>query len=336
MAKTFPFFRLPRELRDRIYAEVGGAYPRYDIECPAKEGVIVDPNDDYEEDVKAYPCTPRKDMLRVCRAFKAEYEMEIRRRATLSVTAHEDDVFPFPPKKLIKGGRAHRCFRSIPHLEIELPGGSKPFLEVYEQVLAAFLPFMDNLKTITYAFTFRVPATKRDDGASAPSVLKTILDKDGPLWSSGKLNVPITNRIYIKSFQFCLSEHFGSTALASSRYPSFQEYVNEGMVRSTIQGQRFNQITYSATPSADDGQFWGLDLEVHGPTPAIDFADVARVEEGEYHDHYDSDDHDHDYGYDYDSDDREDYDFVAASDDVPPYDIRFEQVENDESEGWGT
>ena len=121
----------------QIYAEVGGGYHRYDIECPAKEVVKDDGGDDSSSsesgyfiiNVKANPsCTPRKDMLRVSRAFKAEYEMEICRGAILYVTTLEDDDFFFGPKKLVKGSRAHRCFRSIPNLEIELRGGFSPSL----------------------------------------------------------------------------------------------------------------------------------------------------------------------------------------------------------------
>lgn len=148
----FPFFRLPRELRDRvrlstgpsraarllkmilqIYADVGSDYKQYCLECPihmppgedndgGKDSDDSDDSDDGDRTFFAIAVTskPTKNLLLVSRAFKEEYEMEVRRDMVLSVKMDQDDermgAFSRP---LAECAGARRNFRMTTRLEVK-------------------------------------------------------------------------------------------------------------------------------------------------------------------------------------------------------------------------
>ena len=96
MAKTFPFFRLPRELRDRVYADIPGRDIEFKLSHVTRN--TLDPsNGETAIEKKCYTTTtllgaPMRDIMVICKKFRVEYEAEIDRFATLRIRGLEDSA----------------------------------------------------------------------------------------------------------------------------------------------------------------------------------------------------------------------------------------------------
>lgn len=92
--KVFPFFRLPRELRDEIYKDVEGRTTRINIKlfkssskhALQAHGVSVCKAKFYSH--------PQGYLLLISKTFRAEYEEEAWQHARLELTKPEQDQFP--------------------------------------------------------------------------------------------------------------------------------------------------------------------------------------------------------------------------------------------------
>ncbi|KAK4499067.1 hypothetical protein PRZ48_009579 [Zasmidium cellare] len=316
MARPFPFFRLPRELRDEVYRYLGGEDVTCAIKVPCDE-----PKDDQKNQasiiVRAVAShQPLPQLLLVSHAFEHEYKTELRRHSAVRVCKPHERELVFGSQRLIKHGPAHRCFRHARKLEVRLEDKldeSSPVLDESVRIVRAFAPFMDSLQSVDCMFTFPLTGHECDAairdydrgfsdiyaGDVVSPMLRNILKPNGSHCLNKTAGVPVTNHLYLKAQLLGVQRPFRPTFADFERFPSFHRYLPEEEVRYLIEGSRLNQITYKATLSNDKYHFLGLELTIHEPTAvARDFDEILNEAELEFEKLALSHDVAYEYGFD--------------------------------------
>ncbi|EME44000.1 hypothetical protein DOTSEDRAFT_34540 [Dothistroma septosporum NZE10] len=120
MSKHFPFSRLPRELRDRIYADLGGRDVHFKIRCNIRDTCDRTVGGAEKFYTAAILSAPRRDVMIVCKRFKLEYETEVIRTATLRVQVVQPQDDALNCYVLQTDSRLLKLMRIIPCLQVLL------------------------------------------------------------------------------------------------------------------------------------------------------------------------------------------------------------------------
>ncbi|KAK4499068.1 hypothetical protein PRZ48_009580 [Zasmidium cellare] len=284
--KPFPFFRLPRELRDQIYSELDTESAEFDVGFPRRteDGAWIrvhgkiSPEFIIRAKISSMPVT---NFALVSRAFKEEYETELRRQTPmcLKIGLARDNKLRL--EYLTENSKAHCCLRRIPQVEMRIwfpaSGGYDPCksfvgrdngaatgpltqADIYDGIRHLLLPYMANLKTFTQDVSFEL-LTDNHDIADRPSDLHPTLFADKTILLPDRADpVLLKTRVYLASALVSINPHYHATGDDISEFPSLEDGFWE-VTGSILQCSSMNLIRYRALPAKEgEGMFWGLDV----------------------------------------------------------------------------
>ncbi|EME44001.1 hypothetical protein DOTSEDRAFT_24105 [Dothistroma septosporum NZE10] len=280
--KAIPLFRLPRELRDQIYANVGGREVKFKLVLTSTS-----PLSDSSDTSKEYSyaacvsSAARTNLLLVSRAVNNEYTTEMHRRMDLNIRASEDEEsFAAHGIQLDKKLRAHLA--QIPSLQLTLDLTCKS-PELFHQCTEKYMVARDVL-----VHTMTRLELVRDDahiisllGSDDSEVQRKVNEA-----FTGFLNTEVLRFLRqgrhsrTVKYEYHLFQHQKMYSLLRTpepvkgmkeKYPLLFTAFDWGEMQDLMERHLVNKVVYEVTASSDPDALLGLDYRfVSAGTFALD------------------------------------------------------------------